>query len=179
MNIDWIKAPEGATHWDIGANGRVAGWMKLDDGIWYWWPVNDATCGMKWRESLNKHVTRPDEFIARPAVWTGEGLPPVGVLIEMKHKNATAEWARPDFHEEQLAWVGRDHFVTIDEKFGTLSDYLFRPIRTPDQIAAEERENAIQDMLQISLDSVKAGNPSGYSSLAAVYDAGYRKQVTP
>lgn len=87
-------------------------------------------------------------YTPKKVEWTGEGLPPVGVLIEMKHKRATSEWARPDFYEEQLAWVGREHFVTVDEKFGYLSDYLFRSIRTPEQIAAEERVKACQEWLK-------------------------------
>lgn len=30
MDIDWNRAPEGATHWDTGGACRAPGWMRLD-----------------------------------------------------------------------------------------------------------------------------------------------------
>ncbi|AWE83610.1 hypothetical protein CSB95_3009 [Pseudomonas aeruginosa] len=48
---------------------------------------------------------------------------------------------------------------------------LFRPIRTPEQIAAEEREKAVGDMAM----SIQ-GVPYQYPTLYALYDAGYRRQ---
>jgi hypothetical protein len=46
---------------------------------------------------------------------------------------------------------------------------VFRPIRTPEQIATEERENAINAMIDIVMtDNIR-------SNCADLYDAGYRK----
>ncbi|MOA45978.1 hypothetical protein D3C78_1684380 [compost metagenome] len=56
----------------------------------------------------------------------------------------------------------------------------FRPIRTPEQIAAEERDKAIQ---QIIADFKYTVGSCTYmitnDQAARMYDAGYRKQVAP
>ncbi|WP_205870910.1 hypothetical protein, partial [Pseudomonas aeruginosa] len=54
-------------------------------------------------------------------------------------------------------------------KFGSLP--AFRPLRTPEQIAAEEREKAVGDMAM----SIQ-GVPYQYPTLYALFDAGYRRQ---
>ncbi|MOA57078.1 hypothetical protein D3C78_1811840 [compost metagenome] len=46
----------------------------------------------------------------------------------------------------------------------------FRPIRTPEQIAAEEREKALEAMFKIYHDAGEFR-----TGLAALYEAGYRK----
>lgn len=113
-------------------------------------------------------------LIKRPE-WTGEGLPPVGTVCEAQIYSGKGDliWveARVLHHhprhkksaaiahggEELLAWTS-----------------MFRPIRTPEQIAAEERDKAIDEMVPASplLDK-------GWSRRVceALYDAGYRKQV--
>jgi hypothetical protein len=53
----------------------------------------------------------------------------------------------------------------------------FRPIRTPEQIAAEEREKAIDAMNKLVGDIEKI--PTWRDALAALYDAGYRKTEAP
>lgn len=53
-----------------------------------------------------------------------------------------------------------------------------RPIRTPEQIAAEEREVEIGEMSRVIRERIKhysGQDAADYS--AALYDAGYRKQV--
>lgn len=52
----------------------------------------------------------------------------------------------------------------------------FRPRRTADQVAAEEREKAIKEMMQHGVD---AGDSTIEYSCAAIYDAGYRKEPKP
>lgn len=112
----------------------------------------------------------------RPVPWNGEGLPPVGVPIEMKHKDATEGWARPDFCEETLVWIGKKRFMTADEMVGDIASYLFRPIRTPEQIAAEDRLKAIDEMADVYKSNYEGHVKDGCQAL---YDAGYRKQVKP
>lgn len=126
--------------------------------------------------------------------WTGEGLPPVGTVCEWAGCTFAPEDPKePDLH------IG-DHVKIIahfkDGEFdlgaftfnpqihnpdrGTAwvnqgSHGCFRPIRTPEQIAAEERDKAIDEMAQ---DLGKFfSNPK--VSARTIYDAGYRKQVTP
>ena len=166
-NIDWSKAPEGATHFCTGSIDGTP------------WRNYGGEYGLYWHNGQWKHhhdrsssiVARMNDLVARPVVWTGEGKPPVGVPIEMKHKAATSEWARPDFHVETLVWVGGKRFVTSEEKVGDLSDYLFRPIRTPEQIAAEKREADIEE-LRVLLSNVACDD---YQAAVAMIDAGYHK----
>jgi len=52
---------------------------------------------------------------------------------------------------------------------------VFRPIRTPEQIEAEEREAAVTDIALIM--GKDPERPSIREKAAITYDAGYRKQV--
>jgi hypothetical protein len=71
------------------------------------------------------------------------------------------------------AYVGEKHDIG-----GVGIAALFLPIRTPEQIAAEERIAAIKEM-------ASAAHRPGQISVTKLemaqrlYDAGYRKQVTP
>lgn len=113
--------------------------------------------------------------------WNGEGLPPVGQKIEMKNKRSTEDWARPGFLEVTITAMGTQLFLVThsdggDESCGHLSEYDFRPLSSPEQKAAEEREKAIAEMTSTSpmLDKGWARKVC-----IALYDAGYRKQVAP
>lgn len=105
-----------------------------------------------------------------PEEWNGSGLPPVGTVCEM-HIDDGDFWA-----------IGKvvAHAVLSDETVAVAhnesevfhgSDGNFRPIRTPQQIAAEERESCIVRMTN------DAGNASSLAQrvYADLYDAGYRK----
>jgi hypothetical protein len=175
MSIDWSKAPEGATHWDTGMYGRVAGWMKLDDDVWYWWPSKDASCDMKWHASLNQHMIQTEGFVERPATWSGEGLLPVGTVCELRaHK--MNEWGRAviKFASRNVVvwdWEGEPSTSGLCTRYA--HEIEFRPIRTPEQIAAEEREKAIVELI------ADTDGALGPYEAGKVYDACYRKQVTP
>ena len=56
------------------------------------------------------------------------------------------------------------------------ADVKFRPARTAEQVAAEEREKAIKEMMMHGVD---AGDSTIEYSCAALYDAGYRKEPKP
>lgn len=114
--------------------------------------------------------------------WNGEGLPPVGQKIEMKHKRSTEAWARPGFHEVTITAMGTQlSLVTYsdggDENCGHLSEYDFRPLSSPEQKAAEERRRAAR---QMCLDAGHESPTPGQISMGIkLYDAGYRKQMAP
>lgn len=117
-------------------------------------------------------IPRPTE---RAVEWDGVGSPPVGIRIEARHKEAKPDWARPSWYETEIVAIGKQLLIfeadgSGHEKVGELKYYEFRPIRTQDQIAAEERMAAAYAMCDIapSLSNVDA---------VALYDAGYRKQV--
>lgn len=64
-----------------------------------------------------------------------------------------------------------------DENCGHLSEYDFRPLSSPEQKAAEERQRAAR---QMCLDAGLESPTSGQISMGLkLFDAGYRKQVAP
>lgn len=83
------------------------------------------------------------------AAWSGDGLPPVGTVCEVLNNTLH----RPEWERCTILFMGKfkavyesdschEHVADISE------DWMisFRPIRTPEQIAAEEREKAIEDL---------------------------------
>ena len=110
----------------------------------------------------------------RPTSWSGDGLPPVGTYIE---------WL-----SDQYGWlggrvVGHDGMVTVvshNDGYTGCHAHEVRPIRTPEQIAADERNKAIR---AIELHILKAQEQ--YLSVAQtaqrIYDAGFQvpKQLAP
>lgn len=102
--------------------------------------------------------------------WDGEGLPPVGVDCEYFDGG---EWMRCEVvaHRNNAAVVLSDCYEPA-----FVSQQELRPFRTPDQVAAEEREKAIAEMVSTSpmLDKGWARKVC-----TALFEAGYRKQVAP
>lgn len=157
------KFPEGATH-----KNAYGFFRKFQDGIWYSYADGD------WIRFID---AEPETYIPIQAdpEWTGEGLPPVGVEIEAKHKDATPEWARPDFYKTEIVALGKELVIfaaesTGCETVGKIENYEFRPARTPEQIAAEKRDAAIKEMQRL----VGSCNTFPFAEL---YDYGYRLQV--
>lgn len=166
IEIDWSKAPKGATHWEHEGPTYTAGWMRLDkDGWWYW------TTSKQW-EQYRAYLPRSRVAAMIPTTpWNGAGLPPVGTVCEGRsRKDKLGEvWgevivlarrlgqAVVSFTDcERLQWCGEDDL---------------RPIRTPEQIAAEEREKEIGAIKTI----IGSAANQGKSVAGAIYDAGYRK----
>ncbi|MNP01588.1 hypothetical protein D3C76_934100 [compost metagenome] len=68
-------------------------------------------------------------------------------------------------HDVAVVCVEGRHFC------GTTIPEMLRPIRTPEQIAAEEREAGIMEIERVAMSS------GTYKTMAeAIYDAGYRKK---
>lgn len=109
--------------------------------------------------------------VTRVVAWNGEGLPPVGARCETLDED-TDEWVPVKvFAHTEIR--GKTHAVAQDENdmfFGLAHDY--RPIKTAEQIAAEERDSHVNAML--CYDAL-GGSRKGLAE--ALYDAGYRKRV--
>lgn len=172
MSIDWNTAPEGATHWEPTGPEFHEGWMKKEGDYWFYW-VEGINKWCHGKISCNVSAEREATFEARPQeAWDGQGLPPVGTVREIKHRDIG--WVRCEIVAHKsfscgglthaIAWIDE---YTLDQSKGV----RFRPIRTPEQIAAEEREKAVGDMAM----SIQ-GVPYQYPTLYALYDAGYRRQ---
>jgi hypothetical protein len=159
--IDWSKAPEGATH--AAACG--------DDYLWY---------------SLDHAV-----LIARPVEWDGQDRPPIGTVCEVYSDSPHADWKD---HVGKVVFIVAHDAMRAVYRFETDSglgyhalgggadgkSYPFRPIRTPEQIAAQAREHGID---QVMADYEYTVGPCTHklarSQAERIWDAGYRKPVTP
>lgn len=106
----------------------------------------------------------------RPAPWTGEGLPPVGEVIEWLDN----EWLPVVVvgnHKGAVVAVCEDdpRRVFIGKKS------CYRAHRTPEQIAAEERVRAINEMVGVWKRTMGRFAEEERGLAEMLYDAGYRK----
>ncbi|MCV3870654.1 hypothetical protein [Pseudomonas aeruginosa] len=163
MSIDWSKAPEGANK--AGFTGheylqfyRIPGMFGDYD---YWNERMGTWCGSDFPTCANHLFDRPEKV-----EWDGQGLPPVGMVCEYRHMI----W--PEYRPCEIRYISEESLVAYDgaqEQFYRTCDMLFRPIRTPEQIAAEEREKAIEEMCF-------AEETLTVKQAKALYEAGYRRQ---
>lgn len=123
--------------------------------------------------------------------WNGEGLPPIGLRVRIPDDMACGNDFLKQFegmevdivgHTEKHAGVPLAVFKYGDvhsPRYHALcgDNGNFEPIRTPEQIAAEERNTAIGEMLNGLSGNATYGDIA-HRICAQIYDAGYRK-VTP
>lgn len=128
-------------------------------------------------------------YIPKKSEWNGEGLPPVGIDCEYRVGNGpwfkcNIRYITTPYHDnpvevvmfpphlkgEQVGVVGNDS--------GEIS---FRPIRTPEQTKAEERQKAIAEMAEhmAGYKNVEDPNEKMLSLSTYLHDHGYRLQVVP
>lgn len=173
--IDWSKAPEGATHYSPARPGFYACYWRLNrDGLGKEiWVIrgNDVD---HYRDPFVRPKNR-EEMIARPATsWNGEGLPPVGTVCEYYWGNSRWKECKVFAHKPNDNH-GTDVLVDLDGDWSfSAKPEKFRPIKTAEQIAAEERKRAISAMAK-DIGSVRA-EALAYVIADSLYDMGYRKQ---
>jgi hypothetical protein len=115
-------------------------------------------------------------------------LPDIGEMFECLLKQesfmpaALSQW-RPGDKLEVIAHVNMQGSINAvfwnhrDMTASTLRDDLYRPIRTPEQIAAEQREKVVQEMVN---DCPYPGSATTAIDCLALYKAGYRKfEIVP
>ncbi|HGN6731972.1 TPA: hypothetical protein ACKSYC_005569 [Pseudomonas aeruginosa] len=163
MSIDWNTAPEGATHWEPTGPEFHEGWMKKEGDYWFYW-VEGIN---KWFHgpSCNVSAEREETFEARPQeVRDGQGLPPVGVRVSV-FDDGDLVYGHGE-SGEVIAHV--EDCAVIRMSYG-LGCFTAKNLRTPEQIAAEEREKAIEEMCF-------AEETLTVKQAKALYEAGYRRQ---
>ncbi|HGN2642955.1 hypothetical protein V3399_29755 [Pseudomonas aeruginosa] len=125
--------------------------------------------------------------------WNGQGLPPVGTVCEFAGCTpSTEDPFDKDLREgDHVTIIAHFKDGNLDLAAFTFNPQArnpdrgtacveqgaygcFRPLRTPEQIAAEEREKSIEEMRELVGDIDKV--PTWSDALAALYDAGYRRQ---
>lgn len=114
------------------------------------------------REALSKPAETP--------AWNGEGHPPLGTICEFTQSNSPFARCEVVFSSPWVTVVRGKGFDddAVDIAVSCMDkDARFRPIRTPEQIAAEEREKFIDELIKVTC--IRRGEAG------LIYDAGYRK----
>lgn len=182
--IDWSKAPEGFPLWLEGTNAdhqKHSGWYRKAGEVY------QSPDGGQWRSSREGQLftvhCKPDQ-----AQWNGEGLPPVGTELEAGFACEEFEnWHKGICVASGEDPEGRQEFCVV--QFGnklamyTTESGRMRPIRTAEQIAADERLHEIRNALTTINSKVLFPNDLVRGNILAaaveaMIDAGYRK-VTP
>lgn len=120
--------------------------------------------------------------------WDGIGAPPVEAICKVRADHILeGDWI--EVKVLAIGLHGKDVAVLVAEHesgvVGTMHGLLytrfedhFRPIKTKEQLAAEEREKAVDEIVQFFMNYY--GNPKGAEQYLLIcrslYDAGYRKQ---
>ena len=147
------------------------------------------TIARDWHEA---RVTRAEwqaavDALNAPKVveWNGAGLPPVGLDVEVMQDGfpyLAFDWQACTILAINIGSDDKPQVITRDFRgdvaiyYPDIDSVYFRPIRTAEQVAAEEREKAIKEMMMHGVD---AGDSTIEYSCAALYDAGYRKEPKP
>ena len=171
MNIDWSKAPEDATHKDPDTDC----FYKLVKDVWH------LICGdgeSVVSASLYNGETKPSDLIERPkkqGAWDGSGKPPIGIECEVRCNDVWSICKTLAYHQVSDTAVAV-HF--LDGSNSLFWCATFRPIKTAEQVAEEEKVAAIAEIRDVVIAASGRTVATISECLAAValYDAGYRKQ---
>lgn len=174
MNIDWSKAPEGTTHYGPQTEDFNKHWFRVELAIAGWSMWHDG----KWISvgALNKE--RFDTLVSRPSEWAGECPPPIGTECEFR---TTQGRVISQFEKVRVQYLSEYTFVglRLNPENGVETELIchpatakFRPIRTAEQIAAEEKQNAWLAGIAAEYDQETADKCA-----AVLVTGGYRKQV--
>lgn len=163
-----LKWPDGAEFVGDSREGEKCFYRNIVNGSYEF--TSDR--GVNWYRSSGEPLDipltpRPTE---RAVEWDGVGLPPDKCEVEFEH--------------ELCGWlcvkvVGFDGDLVVvrhQDEYLAVSTKRMRPIRTQEQIEAEEREKAIQEICT-TLGWRNIRSDGSAQEAAALYDAGYRKQV--
>lgn len=167
--IDWSKAPCDATHYLPGSDEHCPCWVKFEDEEWRL--MQDDGIDKRW-DAEYMRASDIECLVKRRKTWTGDGIPSVGTVCEIT-TNSGHSWRPVEilYVDEFMVLIGQvDGHVNREILKLKDADVEFRPIKTTEQIAAEEREVAIKEMYEVINTQFSFG-----WVFEKLYDAGYRK----
>lgn len=174
-----LTIPLGAEHFRWVAGEAKPTFFKISIDASHWWVWADDRD--RWQvypsipRGLKQIETLPNVLPigysvdqSQAADWNGQDVPPVGTICE-------ALSARTDTYREcqVLAIRGGVAVVVFPDQEELQWATALRPLRTPDQIEAEARQKAIEEMWNVYW---QPDMPTAKAALGLLYDAGYRKQ---
>lgn len=154
MNVDWDEAPQGAEAGHSGGEGLYPAWFRKDVA-----GLVEQICpaaGIKTWTWMGGRKDFPPGAVLRPTIrlgqvacdcqWNGEGLPPVGSDVEIDHSVAGGGIS-------QVTIIAHIRARNLDcavyqkgDDVSYASRGAFKPIRTPEQIAAEAKLEAAKEL---------------------------------
>lgn len=174
---NWDKAPEGATHRGMGS-GRF---YKIEGDqvcCFRTTPAGWEYTGFRVEDyDMHQMIPLPAPAPIPDKPWDGNGLPKVGTVCE--GKPGDVDWHRAEvigYYQERRVWIRwfdpSSPFKYEEFDSWEVDEIEFRPIKTSEQIAAEEREKAINQAW-----AAIGWTPSrlGPDPVAMLYDLGWRK----
>lgn len=175
--IDWGKAPEGATHYGVATYSDSApDWCEaFYKKVGFRWRICFPN-SHDWHGDASRNPDWNDRFetlIERPGVWNGEGLPPAGSEVEIDHSCAGGGISKVTIIAHIRARMLDCAVYQKGDEVSYASRGAFKPIRTPEQIAAEERERGIVEMCELFMRN-KADAIRVVDCCERLYDAGCR-----
>lgn len=187
--IDLRKAPEGATHYanDPRCPDGIQ-WYLLSDGSPYKFWFSGRTSF--WEEGAGSCVEPiANVYPITSTIWNCAGLPPAGSIRVLSGHTERLRVSRPEWAgrevkiyahfvtdqgHELAAYVSKDHMIG-----GVGTAELFLPIRTPEQIVAEQRDIGIEAILTAYTYTVgPCTHKLARSQAERLYDAGIRKMMS-
>lgn len=169
--VDWSLAPDDATHFGPSTKDWEPCWMKKIGNHWYGWLYPTDT---KWDylADASSNQSRISMLVKRPQPkpWSGpqDGLPPVGTVCEVKGcMSHYLQWNKVTVFAVRGKMV---FFDMEDGRWGQTGSHEFRAIRTPEQLAAEQRETAIREIMD-------AAGIDCRVTAAKLVDAGFKREV--
>jgi len=176
--VDWSLAPEGATHYSNGNSSRSTypAWWRPSGATnkYECWAIGTSLGCETWQKGP---FNLPDAAVKRE--WSGpqDGLPTAGTVCEYSLGDSNCWYVC----EIKYVLRNKDGVVAECHLKPSIEQYLntyqgteclakFRAIKTPDQLAAEQRETAIREFMDI------VGIYCRVTASKAV-DAGFKREV--
>lgn len=170
---NWDKAPEGYPIWiESKITSELGGWHREEDSGYR------DTSGCIWF----KEDEGTDYIVHRRPEWNGEGLPPAGIECELMVN------ACPSMKYTRVKVIGHDEGRVVfriaegpnkgdygaDAQRQVLSHPVFRPLLTAEQMAAKQREEKVQRIVDDLLNNTTGISPGEARVCAvALVDKGY------
>lgn len=154
-------------------NDSLGGW-HLGKGVW---TAVDPLTNCELADDCRDAIVTRDQWQAavdslKSPAWNGEGLPPDGARVERAFSHSTWKLTTICGHSPDGAYAS---FYDGDGLMGWADKCKLRPIRTAEQIEADQKNQEIQELM-IILGSVES---AAYKDIAiAIQQANFRKQVT-
>lgn len=184
MNIDWSKAPEGATHFFGFEPNRLNSWWKVSTEkagppAFVYSPIDGEWVAM---------ALIPNDILPIPdhKPWIGEGLPPLESTVRIVPGNTVIwdvaeQFVGVDCRLKAVFMLGETRMVAVEcIESGQCCCFWASMVRTPEQAKEEEREAGIEKLLDWVAAQTKVDRSEVYrKNWAVLYDAGLRPPVKP